>query len=174
MKAIYHNLWCFSTKKLFPSGVSQLLLLSSTTGSYLMWAQLLQCSHVSQSTTIVRSSWIHFACILVAPSRLSMPQAKGLLAAVRTVEGEQLQCRQNGSNLIYTGCVLSGLTAGGVLPAAMSNNDRRPKLGNCPTVQQKLRWNDPIIMVFLIIKMRSRIYISLSNQYRPISLNKDY
>ena len=43
---------------------------------------------------VLRSSLIHFACIGVAPPRLFTPQAW-------TVEGEQLQCKQNGSNLIY-------------------------------------------------------------------------
>ena len=49
---------------------------------------------------LARSILIHFACIGIAPPPLFMAQANCLPAAW-TVKGEQFQCRQNGSNLIY-------------------------------------------------------------------------
>ena len=45
-----------------------------------------------------RASLIHFACIVVALPSLFKPQAN---CSSRRLEGEQLQCRKNGSTLIY-------------------------------------------------------------------------
>ena len=45
-----------------------------------------------------RSSLIHFACIGVAPRRLLVFMMQASSSALQ-VEGEQLQCRRNGSNL---------------------------------------------------------------------------
>ena len=70
----------FQHKKIIVKWSIAVLLLSSTMGSSSDVSTIIAMFTLSKSTTIVRSSWIHFACILVAPPWLFMSQAKGLFA----------------------------------------------------------------------------------------------
>ena len=54
-----------------------------------------------QHCWIYRSSLIHFAYIAIAPSLLVTSQAEWIKTSARQVKGEQLQCKENGPNLIY-------------------------------------------------------------------------
>ena len=74
--------------------------------------------HSEFSTKTARSSLIHFECIGVAPIRLVTP---------RPFEGEQLQCRQNGSNLIYITAKTKILLISNVLTHVKNHGQKRTK-----------------------------------------------